>query len=251
MSKYSDIKEIYKDLNSVTSDSFFASKIVNILLILSLVGVCTIFLFQQGAIRIENSVIQSFVFPEGLHVFLSRYSLIFFIAFYLLRLILQFVVNIICVKTNIKILPIWLTIKDIWKVCAYFFILLKVIEDILLCLKGEFVESYKNGLIHFTIIAIVLIRFIHMIWLNNKKLWYYAGVEYTPYFDSEGKRIAKDDEVVYKNRVYRVFDKKGEWFLSKNLCGLMNEDEKLEDAVVDERNKVKVCYYGMGEKDEK
>lgn len=67
------------------------------------------------------------------------------------------------------------------------------------------------------------------------------------FFCSDGKRIAKDDSVVYRNKIYEIYNDKGTWYLSDSHIGT---DIKLEDAVMDNEGKIKVYFFNMGRRKE-
>lgn len=62
------------------------------------------------------------------------------------------------------------------------------------------------------------------------------------FFDSDGKRIAEDDSVVYRNRIYEIYNNKGIWYLSDSHIG---RDIKLEDAVMDNEGKLRIYFFNM------
>ena len=94
--------------------------------------------------------------------------------------------------------------------------------------------------------------------------WYFADIRYTPFFDCNNKRIAQNDSVIYYGRLYSIHlldveehsvfieekreCRKKEWYLSKSNGGIICKEILLEDAVRDEKGKIKVYEYGMGEK---
>ena len=92
-----------------------------------------------------------------------------------------------------------------------------------------------------------LFRFISKLYKQNENRWYYNTIRYTNFFDSDGKRIAKDDSVVYRNKIYEIYNDKGTWYLSDSHIGT---DIKLEDAVMDNEGKIKVYFFNMGRRKE-
>ena len=92
-----------------------------------------------------------------------------------------------------------------------------------------------------------LFRFIGKLYNQNENRWYYNTIRYTNFFDSDGKRIAKDDSVVYRNKIYEIYNDKGTWYLSDSRIGA---DIKLEDAVMDNEGKIRVYFFSMGRRNE-
>lgn len=103
-----------------------------------------------------------------------------------------------------------------------------------------------------------------VIYKKIKNYWYFADIRYTPFFDCNNKRIAQNDSVIYYGRLYSIHlldveehsvfieekreCRKKEWYLSKSNGGIICKEILLEDAVRDEKGKIKVYEYGMGEK---
>jgi len=80
---------------------------------------------------------------------------------------------------------------------------------------------------------------------QNENLSLLISYRYTDYFDSEGKRIAKEDKVIYRNKIYSLYKEEKNWYLVDNN---ITEKIKLQEAVIDKEGKIKVYFYGMGER---
>ena len=80
---------------------------------------------------------------------------------------------------------------------------------------------------------------------QNENLSLLISYRYTDYFDSEGKRIAKKDKVIYRNKIYSLYKEEKNWYLVDNN---ITEKIKLQEAVIDKEGKIKVYFYGMGER---
>lgn len=149
--------------------------------------------------------------------------------------------NTIAVKTktrwNKDIFPVWLTAEDTFEIIFHSTILLKTIQDILQCIKGNNVIQGANLWIYAFVAIGALFRFISKLYIQNSNRWYSICRDYTDFFDSDGKRIAENDRVVYRNRIYKLYNAKGTWYLSDYST---SSDIKLEDAVMDNEGKIKV-----------
>ena len=139
--------------------------------------------------------------------------------------------------------PVWYTIDVIVEILFYSVINLKLIQDILLCLKGQNVIQDVNVYIYLFVIAVSLWNFVETIYIKNENRCESNKIKYTQYFDSNGNRIAVSDQVVYKNKIYKIYMVNGEWYLSD---GNKKEDIKLEEAVCDVSRRIKVYSWEMG-----
>ena len=90
----------------------------------------------------------------------------------------------------------------------------------------------------------ILLTFIVKLYRQNENLSLLISYRYNDYFDSEGKRIAKEDKVIYRNKIYSLYKEEKEWYLVDKTT----EKIKLQEAVIDKEGKIKVYFYGMGER---
>ena len=226
MSAYSSLKEMYKDTTQI-------------------IQVCLLYLIEKCGFR---EVILSYVnieitLPQIICDFLTIYLykiIILYIAFYIIIKPLGLVI-ISEIKSRIKkdTFPIWLTFEDIVEIFFYSIVLLKLVQDILQCMKNENVMQGKNVFIYAFI--------IEKIYIQNKNCWYYNTIRYTNFFDSDGKRIAQNDSVVYRNKIYELCKSEGIWYL-QDFNKLT--DIKLENAVADMEGKIQVYFLKMGRRKE-
>ena len=105
----------------------------------------------------------------------------------------------------------------------------------------------KNVFIYAFIIIGALCGFIEEIYVQNKNGGYYNTIRYTNFFDSDGKRIAQNDSVVYRNKIYELCKSEGIWYL-QDFNKLT--DIKLENAVADMEGKIQVYFLKMGRRKE-
>lgn len=164
-------------------------------------------------------------------------------------MILTPIIKILYVKLkteyNKNIIPIWYTIDEIIKILLNIMILIELIQDVILGLNGEYAIQTRNIIIYFYITISVLFTFIVKLYRQNEKLSLLISYRYTDYFDSEGKRIAKEDKVIYRNKIYSLYKEEKNWYLVDNN---ITEKIKLQEAVIDKEGKIKVYFYGMGER---
>lgn len=162
--------------------------------------------------------------------------------------ILTPIIKILYVKLNTEynknIIPIWYTIDEIIKILLNIMILIELIQDVILGLNGEYAIQTRNIIIYFYITISVLFTFIVKLYRQNEDLSLLISYRYTDYFDSEGKRIAKEDKVIYRNKIYSLYKEEKDWYLVDNTT----EKIKLQEAVIDKEGKIKVYFYGMGER---
>lgn len=249
MSAYSSLKEMYKDTTQIIQGKDTAGKTVYLLKQFCFFAVCLLYLIEKCGFR---EVILSYVnieitLPQIICDFLTIYLykiIILYIAFYIIIKPLGLVI-ISEIKSRIKkdTFPIWLTFEDIVEIFFYSIVLLKLVQDILQCMKNENVMQGKNVFIYAFIIIGALYRFIEKIYIQNKNCWYYNTIRYTNFFDSDGKRIAQNDSVVYRNKIYELCKSEGIWYL-QDFNKLT--DIKLENAVADMEGKIQVYFLKMG-----
>ena len=245
MSIYSNLKELYKDTNDIVNGKNIAWKIIYMLQNISFIIICMICLVDKCKIRtiIPNNI--EFGLSQSVCSFLNKYIIIF-IAFYLGYLvILNPIIKILYVKLkteyNKNIIPIWYTIDEIIKILLNIMILIELIQDVILGLNGEYAIQTRNIIIYFYITISVLFTFIVKLYRQNENL----SLLISDYFDSEGKRIAKEDKVIYRNKIYSLYKEEKNWYLVDNN---ITEKIKLQEAVIDKEGKIKVYFYGMGER---
>lgn len=251
MSFYENLKEIYKDTTQIVHGKDLAGKIVYLLKSLSVVAVCLIYIIEECGLRALISYNIVFKIPQPICVFLSKYIIgiigAYVVFFLIFNTIIKYVV--IEVKTRLKrdMFPAWYTLQDISRTVFYSIILLKMSHDMLLCIQGTDVIYGGNLIVYIYIVLNVLIRFVGKVYLQNANDWYYHTIRYTEFFDLNGKRIAENDKVVYRNQIHNIYNDKGILWLEDYLGKRVT---KLEDAVMDVDGQIKVYFYNMGKKRE-
>lgn len=268
MNIYSKWKEIFADVQNFRRDDSAARKIVDLLKIVSFLIICVTFLFQywKNLININTEVLPKF--PMALNQFLDKYTLRFFIALIIYKVIgeniLGHFVIYLEVQFHLDLLPFFNTVENIFEISTMFILSLKLSRNLILCISGVDMIISNNKNIYFTYIVCGLFVFSNWLYTKNKNYWYLTKINYTPYFDCVGNRIAQEDMVIYYGRLYKIylldleecsvfreerkdFGKK-EWYLSKDNSRIIDKKISLEDAVRDEKGKIKVYKYGMGER---
>lgn len=254
MSFYSNLKEIYKDTTQMIQGKDSAGKIVYLLKTLSFVDICLLYLMEKCGLKamISYNADMGIGVPQEICDFLSMYNMFRIIgAYFIYFLVCKPIIKIIVVEMKTRwdkdIFPVWLTVEDAFEIFFHSTILLKTVQDILQCIKGSNVMQGENLWVYAFVAIGALFRFISKLYKQNENRWYYNTIRYTNFFDSDGKRIAKDDSVVYRNKIYEIYNDKGTWYLSDSYIGT---DIKLEDAVMDDEGKIKVYFFNMGRRKE-
>ena len=236
MSIYNTIKEIYNDTSKITGNVNADWKIVGLLKKISIIFVCAIYLLEKCTFKsvLTNCDKIKILFLSELSNFLSSV---------IIRNFIYIVLDEINYIKEKDWFPVWYTIDVIVEILFYSVINLKLIQDILLCLKGQNVIQDVNVYIYLFVIAVSLWNFVETIYIKNENRCESNKIKYTQYFDSNGNRIAVSDQVVYKNKIYKIYMVNGEWYLSD---GNKKEDIKLEEAVCDVSRRIKVYSWEMG-----
>ena len=230
-----------------------AGKITYLLKTLSFVFVCLIYLVEKCGIKsmISCNINMEIGLQQEVCDFLSLYIFKIIDTYFIYLLVLKLLIRIISVEIKTRwdkdIFPILLTAEDIFEVCFHSIILLKVVQDISQCIRDKNVMQGENMLIYAFVVIGALFRFVSKLYIQNVSSWYYNTIQYTDYFDSDGKRIAKSDRVVYRNKIYELYNNKETWYLSDSH---RETNIKLEDAVVDNDGKLKVYFLNMGRRNE-
>lgn len=249
MSIYSNLKEIYKDTTQFVQGKDSAGKMVYLLKTLSFVAVCLLYLLEKCGVKamISYNVNIWIRLPQEICDFLSLYNLFRIIAIYFIYfLVCKPIIKIIAVEKTLRvekaIFPVWYTLEEVFEIFFHSTILLKIVQDILQCINGKDVMQGENLLIYAFVAIGALVRFISKLYMQNENRWHYNTIPYTDYFDSDGRRIAKGDRVVYRNKIYKLYNDEGTWYL---LDSDIRTDIKLENAVMDNEGKIKVYFISM------
>ena len=244
-----EIKEIYNDTSEITDNVNADWKIVGLLKRISIIFVCAIYLLEKFNFKslLNNCDKIQVSFPSELGNFLSSFTHIIIIIYIFYSAVIKQIVNMVLIEKNYTKekdwFPVWDTMKVVIEILFYSVINLKLIQDILLCLKGQNVIQDVNVYIYLFVIAVSLWNFVETIYIKNENRCESNKIKYTKYFDSNGNRIAVSDQVVYKNKIYKIYMVNGEWYLSDIN---RKEDIKLGEAVCDVSGKLKVYSWEMG-----
>lgn len=252
MSLINNYKDVWKDLKKVLEDSDLAGKIIWILRMFIFLLVFAVYILERCEVRnllpLESinievpKKIESFLGKQGinLYVYIGVYFLI-------VRPVIKTLVIEISVNSKRDFIPVWYTCEDVFEITVYGILLLRLVRDGLLCLNGRDVIIEKNIYLYWVVIVSSIGNFVLLLHMKNKNRWFYINVKYTDYFDSEGKRIPEEGDVIYKNKIYKTFFCNGIWYLRDNTHAIVQENIKLEDAVNDKEGNLRVHYWGMGE----
>ena len=265
---YSEVKEIVNDVKKIVKDNIETKKIVDLLKIVSFLVVCATFIVQYCKFMFGINVEVLPTFPIFLNQFLDKYTYILFLGLIIYKVvgyaILRYLVINIETQVNIKVFPVFNTAEDIFEMGTIFILLLKLSNNLFLCIHGADVIKNADKKIYLLYLICCFCLFVNWLYIKNKNYWYFADIRYTPFFDCNNKRIAQNDSVIYYGRLYSIYlldleehsvfieekreCRKKEWYLSKSNGGIICKEILLEDAVRDEKGKIKVYEYGMGEK---
>ncbi len=269
MSFYSEAKEIVNDVEKFGKDNIEAKKIVDLLKIISFLIVCATFIVQYWKFIFGINVEVLPTFPIFLNQFLDKYTYIIFVGLIIYKVvghaILRYLIIRVEIKFNMKLFPVLNMVEDTFEIGTLSILLLKLSNNLILCIHGVDVIKSADKNIYIIYLICCFCLFVNWLYIKNKNYWYFADIKYTPFFDCNGKRIAQNDNVIYYGRLYSIhlldleecsvfIEEKGkcrkkEWYLSKsNNSGIICKEILLEDAVRDEKGKIKVYEYGMGEK---
>lgn len=269
MSFYSEAKEIVNDVQKFGKGNIEAKKIVDLLKTVSFLIVCATFIVQYWKFMLGINVEVLPTFPIFLNQFLDEYTYILFLGLIIYKVvgyaILRYLVISIETKFNIKLFPALNTAEDTFEIGTLFILLLKLGNNLLLCIHGVDVIKSADKKIYLLYFICCFCLFVKWLYIKNKNYWYFADIQYTPFFDCNGKRIAQNDRVIYYGRLYSIHlldveehsvfieekreYRKKEWYLLKSNSGIIRKEILLEDAVRDEKGKIKVYEYGMGKKE--
>lgn len=249
MSFFSEAKEIINEVKKIRKGNIVAKNIVDLLKIISFLMVWATFIMQYWKISFDINV---GALPIFLKKFLDEYIYMFF---WLLIIyinvgheLLSYLVIIIQIKFNKKLFPVLNTAEDVFEIGMLFLLLLKLSNNLFLCNRGVDVIKIEIKNIYLVYVIYCFCLFVNWLYIKNKIYWYLINIKYTPYFDYNGDRIAQNDKVIFYGRLYSVHLLDKEWYLLKSDSRVIRQEILLADAVCDEKGKIRVYEYGMGEK---
>lgn len=244
MSAYSNLREIFKDTIQMIQGKGAAGRMVYLLKTFSFAAVCLLYLIEKCGFKsmISYKDDMGIGLPQEICDFLSmknifRIVIIYLIWFFVWNLIIQIKSQNRCIFSSVY------TVEECFEIFFHSVILLKIVQDILQCLKGKTVMQGENLCIYFFVVISAVSRFMWKLYIQNENIWYSNSIWYTKFVDSDGKRISKEDYVVYRNKIYKIYNDQGTWYLFDSG---RKTNIKLEDAVIDNEGKLKVYTMHLG-----
>ncbi len=260
MGIYSDVRKMAHDFGALKNNkcsNFIVKQILLIIIFVFWVGTIMFWCFD---FYIQWNFEHIIEVPSKLNEFLNKYTfdmvvtmLVYtnFVCFYVWK-ITRFLER----RIKHKFMTLVITLEDFFEISILCILSFKLFINFVL-------ENYCEK----TIVNNADIYILCMVWfILNFLKWLYGNnmlinenkLRYTNYFDSEGKRIPTDSEVIFYSKLYDVVNldsndnvvnerKTKKWYIcDKN--DIFNKDKiLLEDAVRDANGKIKVYKYRMGE----
>lgn len=258
---YSRGKELLKDLNEFFKDKRAASKFVSFLLLLqSVLFILSLFIHYWNIFELINLPLFP-MFNDDLRNFLNNYTYGIFwlsiIYYVLLKYIINKLISNLPLPAEVKLFPLCDTIEDFIEIIIELSIILFFINYLIEFNYGIKTSDVVNNKVLIMYFCIFSFRIFCWFYAQNANYWNNIETRYTPYFDCEGNRIPEKSNIIYNSKIYKVFLKKGnydnlrdkgKWYLiDDTFSGLVNIEILLEDAVKDEKGKIKICKFRMGE----
>ena len=201
VSLYSEVKEIVSDVQKFGKDNIEVKKIVDLLKIVSFLIVCATFIVQYWKFMFGIKVEILPTFPIFLNQFLAEYTYVIFVGLIVYKVvgytILRYLVISVEINSNMKLFPVLNTVEDIFEIGTLSILLLKLVNNLLLCIHGIDVIKSADKKIYIIYLICCFYLFVNWLYIKNKNYWYFADIKYTPFFDCNGKRIAQNDSVIY------------------------------------------------------
>lgn len=258
---YTKGKELLKDFNKIFTDKRAVSKIISFLGLIQIVlYFCILFVHYWNVFEYINVPLMP-LFDNEFKIILHNYtfgSFVFITIYYIfIRYFLEKLIINLKVYFEIQLFPLWHTIEDFFGIIISFIIMLFFTNCLIEYIHGYEVLNKDNKLIFVLYFYLLLFKVFAWLYVKNESKWISLEKKYTPYFDCEGKRIPEDARVIYNGKLYKIFLKlknagnsvdNKEWYLSDKMFGSTADLEiLLENAVKDEKGKIKIYKFGMGE----
>lgn len=259
MSFLSEFKSVYNETINFRRDKDAARKIVDFLKWISFICVCII-LFLQYWNFYKNIPLESVpLLPIHLRNFLDKYTFGLFITLIIYYIIGKFFVRQIVIlisgKSPSKFMPLFDTFEDTFEIGIMLIITMKLMDNLIRFAHGINITRIFDQKLYFAYLLYCVILFLEWLYIKNSNYWYYSEISYTPYFDSLGNRISKDDNVIYFGELCKIYLEKNldtcqerKWYLINDGIGIIQKKVLLEEAVKNPDGKIRVHEYGMGEK---
>lgn len=265
MDFYLGAKEIIKDVQKLREETIESKKIIGILRTITFLIVCTTFFVQYWNFKFSINIGTITLLPINLNHFIDNYTYTIFIVLIIYKavgyIILRHIVISIGVKFNIKLFPVLNTVEDVFEIGAMIILSLYLINNLILCINGIYVIKSVDKDLYLIYLICCLCSFVNWVYIKNKEQWRRGANNYTPFFDCNGKQIAQSDKAIYYGELYDIclldIDKKERtalipnekksgkkaWYILKKGDFRKCEEVLLEDAVRDEKGKIKTYDY--------
>lgn len=184
MSSYSDVKEIVNDVQKIMKNNVEAKKIVDLLKVVSFLIVCATFVVQYWNFAFSINIEALPMFPTMLNQFLDKYTFKIFVGLIIYKVIgyviLRCFVISVGVKFNIKLLPVLNTVEDVFEIGTMFILLLKLSNNLFLCIHGVEVIENTDKNMYLTYLICCFLGFVNWLYVKNKNYWYLTDIKYAP-----------------------------------------------------------------------
>jgi hypothetical protein len=255
---------ICKNGMKFSEEKYAINKLANYLRIISTFIIFLVLFLQYWNFLKYFDVNKLPLFEYTLRLFLHRYTFVLFVVWLTFNfafdsIFTKIIIHIEC-QYKIRLLPLWNTIEDIFELSVSCLLVLFSLNIVIEFCNGIDILIKENKEVYWVIIFYFACGVAKWIYIKNSNHWYYLNKSYTDFFDTYGNRIAIDDKVIYNGKLYKVYCDRNfqnttkncnNWWLVDDAFGIVNKNVLLEEAVKDEKGKIKVYEYGMGEKDKK
>ena len=185
VSLYSEVKEIVSDVQKFGKDNIEVKKIVDLLKIVSFLIVCATFIVQYWKFMFGIKVEILPTFPIFLNQFLAEYTYVIFVGLIVYKVvgytILRYLVISVEINSNMKLFPVLNTVEDIFEIGTLSILLLKLVNNLLLCIHGIDVIKSADKKIYIIYLICCFYLFVNWLYIKNKNYWYFADIKYTPF----------------------------------------------------------------------
>ncbi len=261
MSVFGEVQSLYKNGKEFSKDKYAINKLADILRNISAIIILFLLLLQYWDFIDDYSIIKIPLFGDRLRDVLHKHSFVLFIVWIIFDTLstpfFSKIVVLIESECKVKLLPLWNTIEDLFEISIASLMVLFSANSFIEFYNGYNVLTIENQKVYGLIILYIFFGIINWVYIKNSNRWYYIEKRYTDYFDMSGNRIAEDDKVIYYGKIYKIIYAREDEVMNSKLwlvedtIRIIDKVILLEDAVKDEKGKIKVYEYGMGEKGRK
>ena len=169
---YSEVKEIVNDVKKIGKDNIETKKIVDLLKIVSFLVVCATFIVQYWKFMFGIKVEILPTFPIFLNQFLAEYTYVIFVGLIVYKVvgytILRYLVISVEINSNMKLFPVLNTVEDIFEIGTLSILLLKLVNNLLLCIHGIDVIKSADKKIYIIYLICCFYLFVNWLYIKNK-----------------------------------------------------------------------------------